>query len=163
MSIAGYAFDDSGDRCSGHPDRAKFSPSHHHPDDLTCPDTLSVLTIIISLVLTASDVCITSPGPGPHYHLWPRMRRCDHRCPLTMGGPAPGAVIETSRADHTIGHISVQSQPLSREVVTLGLDERHESKQTLSQIHHHGPDISDMHHGGPGGSEGGQSGVSRLQ
>ena len=36
--------------------------THHYPDDLTCPDTLSALTII-SLVLTAaSDVCITSPG-----------------------------------------------------------------------------------------------------
>ena len=81
------------------------------------------------------------------------------------GGSSPGAVIETSWADqpHTIGHHSVESQPLSREVVTLRLNERHESKQTLPQVHHHGPNISDMHHGGPGGSEGGQPGVRGLQ
>ena len=147
-------------------DQVKAQPIS--PGDLTCPDTLSVLimvSMVIARALTASDVSVSpvlvpaSLSPlAAHAQMSPSVST-DH------GGSSPRGGDRDISADHrhTIGHHSVQSQPLSREVVTLVLDERHESEQTLPQIHDDGPDISDMHHAGPGGSEGGQPGVRGLQ
>ena len=109
--------------------RHGLSPS---PGDLTCPDTLSVLimvSMVIALALTASDVSVSpvlvpaSLSPlAAHAQMSPSVSN-DHG-----GSPAPGGGDRDISADHrhTIGHHSVQSQPLSREVVTLVLDERHD-------------------------------------